>query len=87
MSYVYLLYSQTADKYYLGYTKDLSRRVLEHQTNQGRWTRGKGPWELVYYEEFSIDCEARKRELQLKKSKNRKYLMWLITNGPGTSVD
>ncbi|NJC25451.1 GIY-YIG nuclease family protein [Neolewinella antarctica] len=86
MSFVYILYSTAIDKYYVGYTKDLDKRVLTHQTDEGGWTSGKGPWELMYYECYESDTVARKREIKLKKSKNQRYLKWLTENGPGSSV-
>lgn len=84
--YVYILQSESSGAFYKGFTSDLERRVLEHQNNEGRWTAGKGPWELVYYEQFDRESDARKREIQLKKARNAKYIRWLIENGPGTKV-
>jgi len=85
MSYVYII--QNLDlRFYIGYTTNLERRIKEHQTGLGRWTKDKGPWKLVYFEEFENDTDARKREIKLKKAKNKTYLTWLTTNGPGNSV-
>ncbi|WP_183495580.1 GIY-YIG nuclease family protein [Neolewinella aquimaris] len=86
MFYVYILASTTSGAYYIGYTSDLWQRVATHQKNEGRWTKNKGPWELKYYEAFKVDTEARKRELQLKKGKNKSYITWLIAHGPGHSI-
>ncbi len=87
MYHVYLLYSSSSDRYYVGYTTDLAQRVSEHNSGSGaRWTRGKGPWALVYYEYFDSESEARKREVSIKKKKRRAYLEWLIKQGPGESV-
>jgi len=33
MYYIYILYSPSSDKYYVGYTNDYNRRLLEH--NEG----------------------------------------------------
>ena len=84
--YTYLLLSESTGQYYIGYTSDLVGRVLTHQADEGNWTRGKGPWRLVYYETFVTDTEARKREIKLKRMKSKVYLKWLSQNGPGTSV-
>ena len=79
MFYVYVLYSKSVDKYYTGFTTDLVQRVAEHNSLTGtRWTRGKGPWALVYYEEFGVEQEARVREIKLKRKKRRSYLTWLF---------
>ena len=85
MSYVYIL-ENASSVYYIGYTKDLEKRVADHQQDQGGWTSGRGPWSLRYYEEFEEDASARQREIKLKKAKNKQYLAWLIENGPGCSV-
>jgi putative endonuclease len=86
MSFVYII--QNPDfRFYIGYTTDLERRVVEHQSGQGRWTKDKGPWKLVYFEEYEHDTDARKREIKLKKAKNKTYLTWLVANGPGTSLE
>ncbi|SEP97434.1 GIY-YIG nuclease family protein [Neolewinella agarilytica] len=87
MYYIYLLYSSVADRYYVGYTSDLEQRVQEHNSPTGaRWTRGKGPWQLSYFETFKNERDARKREIEIKKKKRRSYLEWLIENGTGTKV-
>jgi len=43
---------------YYGYTKNVERRVAEHNKSQ--------KWELVYFEEFKSEIDARKREKRLK---------------------
>ena len=50
MNYTYVLKSQIIDKFYVGQTQDLKRRILEHNHGKNNYTRGKGPWELIYYE-------------------------------------
>ena len=87
MSIVYILESETDNAYYIGYTKDLERRLDEHQSDKGGWTSGRGPWTLKYFEEYEDDTEARKREIKLKKARNKTYLAWLVANGPGTSIE
>jgi putative endonuclease len=86
MSYVYIIQSTTSGKFYIGYTKDLEKRILQHQEDRGGWTKGKGPWILKYYESFELDSEARKREIQLKKKKRTSFYEYLIQSGPGTAV-
>ena len=64
MYYVYLLLSERGEKY-IGYTKDLKRRLREHERGEVRWTRGR-KWELVYFEGYREEFLARKRERKLK---------------------
>lgn len=65
--YAYLL--RCADgTYYGGWTTDLEARVKTHNSGLGaKYTRGRGPVKLVYYEAFFTRQEAMKREIQLKK--------------------
>jgi predicted GIY-YIG superfamily endonuclease len=58
MYYVYLIRNTKTRELYIGYTKDLKRRIAEH-TN-------KNP-ELLYYESYKADSDARRREKMLKQ--------------------
>ncbi|MCR4393965.1 MAG: GIY-YIG nuclease family protein [Dehalococcoidales bacterium] len=49
---------------YIGYTADLEKRLAHHLNGDSRWTRNRGPWSLVYSEEYSSRTEALKRERQ-----------------------
>jgi len=73
MYFVYVLKSAKG-KHYIGSTKDLERRLSEHSCNNVSSTKNKGPFKLIYKEEFFTVTEARKREIQLKSYKNPAYL-------------
>ena len=68
---VYIL--QCADgTLYTGITNDLERRVADHEAGQGaRYTKGRGPFQLVYQEICQSRGLASKREIKIK-SLNRK---------------
>ena len=52
---------------YTGITTDIQRRLEEHRSGKGaKYTRGRGPLELVYYEECADQSDALKRELEIK---------------------
>lgn len=52
---------------YTGITTDVERRFAAHQAGRGaKYTRGRGPLELVYREECGTHSEALKRELEIK---------------------
>jgi len=63
MAYTYILQLENG-MYYVGSTKDLQRRIKEHEQGRSFYTHGKNS-KLVYYEEYSTDEEAWKREKQL----------------------
>ena len=73
MDYVYIV-ECTDNTLYTGYTNDPARRIEEHNLGVGaKYTRGRGPVELVYLEEFADKSEAMKREYEIKQfSKSEK---------------
>lgn len=55
------------DSLYTGITTDLERRIKEHNESKGaKYTRARGPVELVYSAEFKDRSEATKEELRIK---------------------
>ncbi|PIY93982.1 MAG: hypothetical protein COY68_04360 [Candidatus Levybacteria bacterium CG_4_10_14_0_8_um_filter_35_23] len=66
MFYVYLLRSKMKNQLYIGSTKDLKRRVEEHNDGKEFSTKRFLPWELIYYEAFLEEKMARDREKKLK---------------------
>ena len=77
-AFVYILFSQSLNKYYVGSTPDLDRRVAEHNRGKEKFTKTGVPWLLVYKEIFEDLKQARKRELNIKKMKSRVYIENLI---------
>ena len=69
MFYVYVLKISNGGQLYIGYTNDLKRRLQEHQNKMSEYTKHRSPIELVYYEAFNSEEDARKREKNLKQFK------------------
>ncbi|MBL0056113.1 MAG: GIY-YIG nuclease family protein [Chitinophagaceae bacterium] len=80
--YVYIIYSFKLDKYYVGYTSELVKRMQDHKAGISSFTSKAAEWELKYQEEFTSRELAMKREREIKGKKSRKYIEWLI-NGRG----
>jgi len=61
MFYVYLFHSVTDEGFYIGFSTDLKRRLLEHKCGASFATRFRGPWKLIYYEAYTQreDAEGR----------------------------
>lgn len=70
---VYVL-KNNEGKLYKGVTEDLEKRVSYHNQGLSKWTRNRGPWNLVYTENYEIKAEALKREIFLKSGKGREFL-------------
>jgi putative endonuclease len=55
------------DTLYTGITTDIERRIKEHNDSKGaKYTRARGPVELVYLAEFKDRSEASKEEWRIK---------------------
>jgi putative endonuclease len=67
MYYTYLLKSLTDKSLYIGYTSDLRKRLEEHNRGKTKSIKHKIPFELIYYEAYKSNTDARKREIELKK--------------------
>jgi putative endonuclease len=80
MANVYILYSSKIDKYYIGACIDMERRLYEHNIGHSKFTATGLPWELKYTESYPTLQEAKKRELQIKKMKSRKYIEKIIAH-------
>ena len=74
MYFVYILKSLKDHKRYIGFTSDLERRILEHNSGLVKSTRNRKPLELIYVEEFEIKEEAMNREKFFKSGKGREFL-------------
>ena len=82
MFWLYILKNEEKNRYYIGSTNDINRRLTQHLRGSTRTTRILGTNKLVYKEEFTTLLEARNREKKLKSYKSKKYIDWLISNGP-----
>ena len=72
--YVYILRSTKTGQWYTGFTDDLRKRFNEHNNNLSRYTKGRGPFELIYYEAYKHKTDARSREQQLKSGPGKHYI-------------
>jgi putative endonuclease len=80
MYYTYILKSEISDRLYIGHTENIERRLYEHNSNQTKSIKNRGPWNLFYKKEFQTRGEAIKFELKLKSIKNKKYLLDNLNN-------
>lgn len=65
--YTYMLKCRD-NTYYTGYTTDIKKRIAVHESGKGaKYTRGRGPFELVYTEEFPDKSSAMRQEYKIKK--------------------
>ena len=67
MNYTYIL--KCGDRsLYTGWTNDIQNRLENHRAGKGaKYTKGRGPLELVYLEVFDTKSEAMRKEAYIKK--------------------
>jgi predicted GIY-YIG superfamily endonuclease len=56
-------------RFYIGLTDNVLRRVEDHNSGVSTWTRGKGPWSLVFERNCMTLSQARRLEGELKRQK------------------
>jgi len=80
MFYLYILYSESSDKYYIGYTRDYRRSFHEHNHSDGdTYTSKHRPWILkAVFACGEIEAEAIRLERFIKKQKSRKLIERII---------
>ena len=80
--YLYILRCRDGTLY-TGITTDVERRFEAHRSGKGaKYTRGRGPLELVYREECGTHSHALRREVQIKKlSREQKQALIVPDNG------
>jgi len=65
---------------YTGYTNNLEQRMQKREEGKGaKYTKGRGPFQLMYIEKFMTKNEALKREYEIKQL-TRKGKLLLIQN-------
>jgi putative endonuclease len=64
--------------YYIGFTSDVERRLKYHNTGKNKSTRNKGPWTIVYKENFEEKKLAWFREKQIKSYKGGEAFKKLV---------
>ena len=80
--YIYILRCGD-DTLYTGITDDVEKRLAAHRAGKGaKYTRGRGPLELVYTEEVPDKSTALKREAAIKKM-SRKEKLEMVENRDG----
>ncbi|MBP9802323.1 GIY-YIG nuclease family protein [Patescibacteria group bacterium] len=72
--YVYILQSDKDNNFYTGCTKDLNRRLKEHNEGKTLSTKLRVPFKLIYYEVCLNQKDAYAREKYLKSGMGKRYV-------------
>ena len=76
--FIYILYSQNRDRYYIGSTENIEERLRKHNSNHKGFTGKQFDWKLVYKELFESKLDSLRREKEIKSWKSRKMIQKLI---------
>ena len=80
MFFTYIIFSPKIGRYYIGSTLNLDKRLKEHNSGKTFSTRNKGPWELVFSEQFTNRHDAIIKEKLIKSYKGGNAFKKLICN-------
>ena len=78
MFYVYVLLSQKDEKFYIGFTGDLQRRLKEHNSGKNISTKSRLPLKLIYYESHLSKTDTERREKYFKTIKSKSTLRQML---------
>jgi len=76
--YVYILKSLKKDFLYVGYTKNLKRRVAQHNNKKELSTKYYASFDLIHYEAYRNGKDAKRREKYLKTTAGKKALKLIL---------
>jgi len=78
---VYILFSETADRFYIGFTlAPVEARLRKHLSNHSGFTAKTKDWKIVHTEQFENKSEALRREKEIKYWKSKSRILKLINS-------
>ena len=78
--FLYILYSESIDHYYIGISENPELRLQRHNTFKTGWTKQGRPWKLVFTKVFESKQSAAKWEIWIKSQKKKSIIEKIINN-------
>ena len=75
---VYAIKSEVDGRIYVGFSADVQKRLIQHNSGKTKSTKGFIPWKLIYTIETEGRENARAREIYLKSGVGKEYLRSLV---------
>ena len=72
--FVYALVSDKDGRIYVGFSTNLEKRIIEHNSGKTKSTKGYMPWKILYFEEVSDRASARQKEKYYKSGVGKEFL-------------
>ena len=80
--FVYILQSQKDQRYYIGQTNNLEKRINQHNSGKSKYTKSFRPWNLIAFKKCDTRADAMRLETKLKNLKSHTRIMeFLVNNG------
>ena len=76
--YIYVLQSLKNGSLYIGFTRDLKKRLKQHNGRADTYTKKYMPWQLIHYEAYRNKKDAERREKYLKTSQGGRLLKRML---------
>jgi len=80
MFYVYVFFDSEQKKFYIGFTKNIQRRLSEHRAGKNKTTKRYRNKRLIFVEVFVSEKDARRREMYFKTTKGRSTLRVMLND-------
>ncbi len=75
MDWIVYILKCSDGRLYTGITNNIANRVRAHQNGKGaKYTRGRGPFKIIYQEQYATRSAASKRELEIKSLNHQEKL-------------
>ena len=75
--FVYILYAENFDKFYIGQTNDVKGRIIRHNNGYERSTSPFKPWKLMWFTDKPSRAEAMVLERKLKNLSKQRILQFI----------
>lgn len=72
---VYILWSVSIERFYVGSTNDLADRLHRHNAGEGKYTKKGIPWRLIWNGSCADRSEAVRLENKIKKRGIKRFLL------------
>jgi putative endonuclease len=82
MNYKVYVLQNAEDRLYIGLSENPALRLVQHNSGVSKWTRGRGPWKIIWESDAMTLTEARKLENKLKRQKGGRGLYQLLGISP-----
>jgi putative endonuclease len=75
---VYVLFSEKDHLLYIGFTRDLEKRLERHNSGGNLSTKGRRPLQIIFAEYYLFEEDALKREQYFKTTMGKKALNLML---------